>query len=62
MPLTVAEKDRLVQALQIRLQRSIKLDIEVDKGLLGGVLVRAGDLVIDGSGRAQLEKMVREIG
>ena len=62
MPLTPTEKDRLAQALEIRLRRSINLEVEVDKDLLGGVLVRAGDLVIDGSGKAQLEKMVREIG
>lgn len=51
--------ERLAHALRGRLQREIKLSTAVDKSLLGGVVVRSGDVVIDGSVRGRLEKLAR---
>jgi F-type H+-transporting ATPase subunit delta len=56
-PLEQAAADRLAQALRNKLQREVTINASVDQSLLGGVLVRAGDVVIDGSVRGRLEKL-----
>lgn len=43
--------------LKTKFDRGITLETEVDESLIGGVLIRAGDCVIDGSVRGQLEKL-----
>jgi F-type H+-transporting ATPase subunit delta len=48
---------RLVKALTQRLQREVELETAVDESLLGGVVVRAGDVVIDGSIRGKLLRL-----
>ena len=47
----------LAQVLSKKLEREVKVDTKVDETLLGGVLIRAGDLVIDGSVRGRLNKL-----
>ena len=44
-------------ALTKRLQRTVELQCEIDPELLGGVIVRAGDLVIDGSISGKLTRL-----
>jgi F-type H+-transporting ATPase subunit delta len=56
-PLKKAYQDKLVKALSKRLSRTVELQCEVDETLLGGVIVRAGDLVIDGSIRGKLSRL-----
>lgn len=51
------EKSTLANALSTRLQRDINLETEVDNGLIGGVVVKAEDTVIDGSVRGRLAKL-----
>ena len=60
-PLQTKLRDRLQQVLEIRLQRAIKMEFEIDKKLLGGAIIRAGDLVIDGSVRSKLEKLKQAV-
>lgn len=55
--LTKAEEEAISKALKKRLGRDIKLKVSVDETLLGGAIVRAGDLVIDGSLKGRLSKM-----
>jgi F-type H+-transporting ATPase subunit delta len=50
---------KLAQALRGKLQREVTVNASVDSSLLGGVLVRAGDVVIDGSVRGRLEKLAQ---
>lgn len=52
---------KLAAALKKRLQREVKLNTHVDAALIGGVVVRAGDLVIDASVRGKLNKLVESI-
>ena len=52
-----AEKVVLSEALQRKLQRSINLETSVDATLLGGVVIKAEDTVIDSSVRGKLEKL-----
>lgn len=58
-PLEKDLSDRLAQALRGKLQREVTIDTVVDKSLLGGVVVRAGDVVIDGSVRGRLAKLAK---
>lgn len=58
-PLDSALSERLAQALRGKLQREVTITTAVDKSLLGGVLVRSGDIVIDGSVRGRLEKLAK---
>jgi len=52
-----AIKDKLAKVLSKKLEREVKVTTSTDKSLLGGVLIRAGDLVIDGSVRGRLNKL-----
>jgi len=47
----------LEQALTRKLGREVRLSAHVDKSLVGGVVIRAGDLVIDGSLKGRLQEM-----
>lgn len=55
--LDAAAEAKLGQALKQRLQREIRLSSKVDRSLIGGLVVRAGDLVIDASVRGKLKKL-----
>ena len=50
-------EQKLAQVPTQKLEREVKVDTNVDKNLIGGVLIRAGDLVIDGSVRGRLDKL-----
>ena len=52
------QREQFADALQSKLGRKVKLDFEVDEELIGGAVIRAGDWVVDGSVRAQLEQLV----
>ena len=52
-----AQKKRLTDSLKKRFQQSITLHCTVDKSLLGGLIVRIDDTVIDGSVRGKLLKL-----
>jgi F-type H+-transporting ATPase subunit delta len=55
--LTEEQQSKLLASLKAKLQREINLQTAVDKSLIGGALVRAGDLTIDGSVRGRLAKL-----
>lgn len=55
--LSAAQQDKITSSLKARMGREIKLVCKVDKELLGGVVIRAGDKVIDGSVRTRLGEM-----
>lgn len=52
-----AARDKLAAALGRKLEREVRVSTRTDQGLIGGVLIRAGDLVIDGSLRGRLNKL-----
>ncbi len=56
-PLSEAEQTRLAQALEAMTGVGIRLHVEQDAGLLGGLVVRIGDTVYDGSVRHQLASL-----
>lgn len=59
--LTKAEEEKLSKALATKLERAVQLTSHVDKSLLGGALVRAGDTVIDGTVRGRLTKLAETL-
>ena len=61
-PLDAEEEKALAAALQARLGREITISSKEDPELIGGVRIRAGDLVIDGSVRGQLQQLAKELG
>jgi F-type H+-transporting ATPase subunit delta len=52
---------KLAAALERRLRRSVRLQCATDPALIGGAVLRAGDLVIDGSLRGQLERIAYQL-
>ena len=56
-PLSDKQKQHLIKALSERLNKTISIDESVDKSLLGGAIIQAGDLVIDGSVRGKLNQL-----
>ncbi len=55
--LSDAEAASLKQALAKKLGKEVNLNSTVDKSLIGGVIVRAGDMVIDSSVRGKLNQL-----
>lgn len=55
--LSAAQQDKIIASLKKRMGREVKLACQVNKELLGGVVIRAGDKVIDGSARTRLGEM-----
>ena len=55
------QERRIVDSLAKRLGRRINLKTRIDDSLVGGAIIRAGDLVIDGSVRSQLERLSRAL-
>ncbi|MEJ2361187.1 MAG: F0F1 ATP synthase subunit delta [Gammaproteobacteria bacterium] len=60
-PLSEAQQSLLAEKLKQRLGRSVNLVAKVDSNLLGGAIVRAGDLVIDGSVNGQIDKLAQTL-
>lgn len=52
-----ADAQRIAEAMTERLERTVTLTTQTDPSLLGGAVIRAGDLVIDGSVRGRLNKL-----
>jgi F-type H+-transporting ATPase subunit delta len=52
---------RLAEVLSKKLAREVNVHSHVDAQLLGGVVIRAGDLVIDGSVRGRLAKLAEAL-
>jgi F-type H+-transporting ATPase subunit delta len=59
--LSSAQAEKLSQALNTRLKRNVRMQNSVDATLLGGAVVRAGDLVIDGSLKGRLQRLATEL-
>ena len=61
VPLDAAQSSIFQSALSKRLKRQVRMHNSVDAALLGGAVVRAGDLVIDGSLRGRLERLATDL-
>jgi F-type H+-transporting ATPase subunit delta len=59
--LTSDQENRYAAALQKKLGRQVRLHTRVDGSLLGGAVLKAGDLVIDGSLKGRLDRLATEL-
>jgi len=59
--LDAAQQQRLAGALRTRLRRDVRLHCTVDPQLVGGAVVRSGDLLIDGSLAHKLERLATDL-
>ena len=55
------DKAKFSATLEKTLGKKVNMKVTVDKSLIGGVLVRAGDRVIDGSIKGQLQQMQKTL-
>ena len=51
------QKQKISVAMKKRMGREIRLSCKTDRELLGGIIIRAGDKVIDGSARTRLSEL-----
>ena len=54
-PISDAQQKAIAKALEAKLGRSVNIETEIDEDLIGGAVIRAGDVVIDGSVKAKLD-------
>lgn len=59
--LSPEQRERFAAALRRRFDREIRLHTQVDTSLLGGAVLQANDLVIDGSVRGELSQLAAQI-
>lgn len=62
LPVTDEQRDRITNALKRRLGRDVTLNCSTDSSLLGGAVIRAGDLVIDGSVAGKVKRLGSTLG
>lgn len=60
-PLEDSERERIASALRKALNKEPRLTVELDESLIGGVLVKAGDRVIDASVRGQIQRLAQSL-
>ena len=47
----------MAKGLTKKLGKEVNITAEIDETLLAGAIIRAGDMVIDGSAKGRLEKL-----
>ena len=60
-PLSQEKQDAIAKALETRLGRSVRMSTKIDETLIGGAVIKAGDVVIDGSLRARLDGLTNAL-
>jgi F-type H+-transporting ATPase subunit delta len=60
-PISDKQKETIGKALRERLGRDVSIETEIDENLIGGAVIKAGDVVIDGSLRARLEGLANAL-
>lgn len=56
--LSNAHQLKIITAMEKMLLRKVKLNVSIDKSVLAGVIIRTGDMVIDGSVRNRIERLI----
>lgn len=57
--LTQEEQNQFTKMLKKKLDKNVQITTSIDKGLIGGFLAKAGDVVIDGSIKGQLHQLAK---
>lgn len=62
MPLSEEQKERLEnKLLEVSEYETVSVDYQIDESLLGGMVIRIGDRVLDNSIRSRLDAMSRKL-
>jgi len=61
IPLDESQQQRLAEALGRATGKNVEVKVIVDESVLGGVVTRVGDTVIDGSVRRRLEQLKEQM-
>ncbi len=60
-PVNTEFEQAIAAAMRRRLYREVTFTTKIDKALLGGVIIRIGDMVIDASVRGQVEALAADL-
>ena len=60
-PLSEEQQQAMADSLREKLGRDVNVTTEIDENLIGGAVIRAGDVVIDGSLRARLDGLANAL-
>jgi F-type H+-transporting ATPase subunit delta len=60
-PVSSAEQTELASTLKAHFGSDVELSVEEDASLIGGIVIRADDVVIDGSVRGKLDQLSNEL-
>lgn len=55
------QRSSLQQTLEEKTGKKVELDVDIDESLMGGLTVRIGDTVIDGSVKNQLQELEEQL-
>ncbi|MGB1109416.1 MAG: F0F1 ATP synthase subunit delta [Gammaproteobacteria bacterium] len=59
--LSAAHKKAISDAMKQKLGREVSITAHIDRSIMAGVIIRAGDTVIDGSVKGRLDKLALEL-
>ncbi len=60
--LSEQQTNELVNTLKNKLGKDITLTVTIDESLIGGVIIKAGDTIIDASMKSQLDSLALSLG
>ncbi len=60
-PMSDSDKDELTKSLSSSFGKQVKISVEEDSSLIGGMIIRAGDKVIDGSLSGQIQQLANKL-
>jgi F-type H+-transporting ATPase subunit delta len=61
VPMDADQQAKLIASLKNRFKRDVRITTAVDASLLGGAVIRAGDLIIDGSIKGRLQRLASDL-
>ena len=59
--MTEEDKDKLSASLSDSFGKKVTINVEEDSALIGGMIIRAGDKVIDGSLNSQIKQLANKL-
>jgi len=59
--LSTEQERTIAEAMEKRLGQSVEVTAEIDQSLIGGLIIRAGDVVIDRSVRGRLAQLATQV-
>lgn len=61
IPFTENERTALIEKLEIKYKKKVLLEEQIDKSIIGGVYIRVGDEVIDGTIKAKFDEIKKRV-